>query len=65
MTLRHSGETGYTRNMRKVLRLSQIFLASMIAFLAVAFLLAHAVTSAEAEIMLDAPASEVAPSTAG
>jgi hypothetical protein len=54
MTLRRSGETGHTRIMRKLLRLSQIFVASMIAFLAVAFLLAHAVTSAEAEIMLDA-----------
>ena len=41
--------------MRKLLRLSQIFVASMIAFLAVALLLAHAVTSAEAEIMFEAP----------
>jgi hypothetical protein len=54
MTLRRFGEPGQTRNMRKLVRLSQIFVASMIAFLAVALLLAHAVTSAEAEIMLDA-----------
>jgi hypothetical protein len=65
MTLRRDGEFAYTRDMRKVLRLSQIFLASMIAFLAVALLLAHAVTSAEAEIMLDAPTQAVAFSTVG
>jgi hypothetical protein len=60
MTLRQSGETGHTRIMRKLLRLSQIFVASMIAFLAVALLLAHALTSAEAEIMLDAPRPAIA-----
>jgi hypothetical protein len=65
MTLRPFGETGHTANMRKVLRLSQIFLASMIAFLAVALLLAHAVTSAEAEIMVDLPSPQVTVSDAG
>jgi hypothetical protein len=63
MTLRRFGETSHTRIMRKLLRLSQIFVASMIVFLAVALLLAHAVTSAEAEIMIEPMA--VALSTVG
>ncbi len=50
--------------MRKLLRLSQIFVASMIVFLAVALLLAHAVTSAEAEIVFEAPRPAVALSVA-